>query len=169
MAFGLQSLADKVSSPASKLRKAQKLIEQGRRPEAFPLLASAASAGLAEAEFLVARCYLEGAGVPGSAVEGARWLERSANQGYVEAQYLLAALYVHGVAGGTSPVPGGIVAARSDEMPGEADASTDPAARADLSPTRPVASLFAGRSVTATPDFARAAHWARKAAGGGSR
>ena len=45
------------------------LIE-GRRARAFPLLRPRRQAGIAEAEFLVARCYLEGAGVPLSAVEG---------------------------------------------------------------------------------------------------
>ena len=57
---------------------------------AFPLFARAARAGIAEAEFRVGRCYLEGAGVPPSRAGGRRWLERAANQGYVEAQALLA-------------------------------------------------------------------------------
>ena len=43
------------------------------------------------------RCYLEGAGVPPSRTEGARWLERAANQGYVEAQAQLATLAIHGL------------------------------------------------------------------------
>ena len=46
--------------------------------------------GIAEAEYRVGRCYLEGTGVPPSRTEGARWLERAANQGYVEAQAQLA-------------------------------------------------------------------------------
>ena len=85
-------------SPAAGLRRAQELIDDGRGAEAFPLLAKAAQAENAEAEFQVARSYLEGAGVPPSPPEGARWLERAANHGYAAAQSLLAALYVHGVA-----------------------------------------------------------------------
>jgi TPR repeat protein len=97
-----------VASPAGKLRDARKLIAKGRMADAFPLLGQAAQAGLAEAEFLVARCYLEGAGVPPSAIEGARWLERSANQGNAEAQSMLAALYVRGIPGAEAAAgPGG--------------------------------------------------------------
>ena len=40
---------------------------------------------------------MEGAGVPPSRSEGARWLERAANQGYVEAQAQLATLAIHGL------------------------------------------------------------------------
>ena len=76
-------------SPASGLRRAQKLIEDGNRAEAFPLLAKAANAGSAEAEYLVGRAYLEAGGVPPSPVEAVRWLERAANHGYVAAQSLV--------------------------------------------------------------------------------
>ena len=72
------------------------LTEQGDVKQAFPLLSRAARAGIAEAEYRVGRCYLEGAGVPPSRAEGARWLERAANQGYVEAQAQLATLAIHG-------------------------------------------------------------------------
>ena len=74
-----------------------RLIEQGNVKQAFPLLSRAARAGIAEAEYRVGRCYLEGAGVPPSRAEGARWLERAANQGYVEAQAQLATLAIHGL------------------------------------------------------------------------
>ena len=53
-----------LGSPAGKLRAAKKLIAAKKPAEALPLLAQAAQAGLPEAEFLVARAYLEGAGVP---------------------------------------------------------------------------------------------------------
>src|SRR5580704_14056727 len=76
------------SSPAAALRRALRLTEQGRGVEAFPLLTRAAKAGIAEAEYRVGRCYLEGASVPPSRREGARWLERAAVQGHVEAQSL---------------------------------------------------------------------------------
>ena len=85
-------------SPAAALRRAVRLSEEGKAAEAFPLLARAAKAGNAEAEYRVARCYLEGSGVPASRAEGARWLERAAGRGHIEAQTLLAALCVNGLA-----------------------------------------------------------------------
>src|ERR1700756_5471990 len=91
------------TSPSAALRRAVKLTEQGNLKEAFPLLTRAARAGIAEAEFRVGRCYLEGAGVPPSRSEGARWLERAANQGYVEAQTQLATLSIHGLLTGSGP------------------------------------------------------------------
>ena len=84
-------------SPASALRRAQQLIEEGNRAEAFPLLAKAANAGNAEAEYLVGRAYLEAGGVPRSPTEAARWLEKSAAHGYVAAQSLLGAVYLQGI------------------------------------------------------------------------
>ena len=84
-------------SSAAALRRAVRLIDQGNAKQAFPLLSRAARAGIAEAEYRVGRCYLEGAGVPPSRTEGARWLERAANQGYVEAQAQLATLAIHGL------------------------------------------------------------------------
>ena len=95
----------------------------------------------------MARCYLEGAGVPPSAVEGARWLERAAPQGYVDAQSMLAALYMHGIPGSAAPT----AASRASE----------------LSAGRPAAALF-NQNEPAKPDFERAAVWARKAADAGS-
>ena len=65
-------------SPSGALRRAIELSEQGKALEAFPLLARAAKAGLPEAEYRVARCYLEGVGVPPSRAEGSRWLQRAA-------------------------------------------------------------------------------------------
>jgi TPR repeat protein len=87
-----------LASPAAALRRGVKLAEQGKAAEAFPLLAAAAKAGIPEAEFRVARCYLDGAGVPVSRVEATRWLERAAGHDWAEAQWLLAALYVNGLA-----------------------------------------------------------------------
>ncbi|HEY2111409.1 MAG TPA: tetratricopeptide repeat protein, partial [Dongiaceae bacterium] len=85
-------------SPAATLRRAVRLSEEGKAVEAFPLLARAAKAGNAEAEYRVARCYLEGSGMPASRTEGTRWLERGAGHGHVEAQTLLAAICVNGLA-----------------------------------------------------------------------
>src|ERR1700722_8223327 len=85
-------------SPSAALRRGVSLTEQGDVKQAFPLLTRAARAGIAEAEYRVGRCYLEGTGVPPSLVEGVRWLERAANQGYVDAQARLATLSIHGLA-----------------------------------------------------------------------
>src|SRR6201995_2695110 len=97
-------LLDFILSPFSAsaaLRRAVRLTDRGERRAAFPLLSRAAQAGIAEAEFRIGRCYLEGAGVPPSRADGARWLERAANQGYVEAQAQLATLAVHGLVVGS--------------------------------------------------------------------
>ena len=136
-----------VGSPAMKLREAHKLIAKGKLAEAFPLLGQAAKAGLAEAEYLVARCYLEGAGVPPSPAEGARWLERAANQGYAEAQTAMAGLFLRGA----TVVEGSAESAA--HTPGKAG--------------RPAIALFAPTEAAA-PDFVRAAEWARKASDSGS-
>ena len=58
------------ASPAAALRRAMRLSDQGSTLEAFPLFAVAAKAGIGEAEFRIARCYLEGIGVPASRQEG---------------------------------------------------------------------------------------------------
>jgi uncharacterized protein len=71
MAGVLQKVAGWTSSPAGKLRRAKKLIEIGDRAAAFPLLAAAARSEIAEAEFLVARAYMEAGGVPPSGAEAA--------------------------------------------------------------------------------------------------
>src|SRR5438445_4411199 len=85
--------------PALALRRAIQLADSGKPAEAFPLLAIAARAGIPEAEYRVARCYLEGLGVPPSELEGARWLRRAADHGSADAQALFAALCVAGLAG----------------------------------------------------------------------
>src|SRR5271169_6176462 len=91
-----------LASPTAALRRAIRLGEEGKFAEAFPLLTLAARAGIPDAEYRVARSYLDGSGVPRSQVEGARWLQRAASHGYTEAQAMLAALFVHGLAGATS-------------------------------------------------------------------
>ncbi|MDG4879741.1 SEL1-like repeat protein [Mesorhizobium sp. WSM4884] len=85
--------------PALALRRAMRLAETGKPAEAFPLMATAARAGIPEAEYQIARCYLEGLGVPASQSEGARWLRRAADRGSADAQALFAALCVAGLAG----------------------------------------------------------------------
>src|SRR5580698_8372900 len=94
------SLLDVILSPISasaSFRRAVRLTDKGDRRAAFPLLARAARAGIAEAEFRIGRCYLEGAGVPPSRGNGVRWLEKAATRGYVEAQALLATLCLNGL------------------------------------------------------------------------
>ena len=122
-----------LASPAAALRQAIRLSEQHRFAEAFRLLTHAAKAGLPDAEYRVARCYLEGAGVPSSQAEGVRWLQRAASHGCIEAQPQLAALCVHGLAGAVCG---------------------DPADGAPRAPT-----LFA-LDAPAEPDFGSAMKWA---------
>ena len=73
-------------SASASFRRAVRLTDKGDRRAAFlsSVLARAARAGIAEAEFRVGRCYLEGAGVPLSRGDGIRWLEKAGTQGYVE-------------------------------------------------------------------------------------
>src|SRR5262249_28578650 len=105
------------------------------------LFSRAAGAGIAEAEYRVGRCYLEGSGVPVSLAESVRWLERAAAQDHVEAQWLLAALHVHG--SGTS--------GNRQAIAGESA----------------VTCLLSVRQAL-TPDFAAAEKWARRSAEHGS-
>src|SRR6516162_4946051 len=84
--------------PTVALRHGISLRDRGRAAEAFPLLARAAKAGLADAEFAVSQSYLKGSGVPASLPEGVRWLKRAAAHGQVEAQVLLSSLYLQGLA-----------------------------------------------------------------------
>ena len=91
------------------LRRGIELIDKGDAKRAFPLFTKAARSGLAEAEYRVGRCYIQGVGVPPSKVEGVRWLERAATQNHTEAQSLLATMFIHGMvdrpdSGGTAGV-----------------------------------------------------------------
>src|ERR1700680_3914563 len=87
-----------LASPEAALRRAVRLSEQGKVAEAVPLLTRSAKAGIADAEYRIACCYLEGTGVPASRIEGARWLQRAAGRGHVEAQTLLGGVCVPGLA-----------------------------------------------------------------------
>src|SRR4051812_12180010 len=89
-------------SPAAALKRGLQLQEGGDAKDAFAMLSKAAKAGVPEAEFRVGRCYLEGAGVPPSRIDGVRWIERAAGNGYIEAQALLATLCLHGMGPGQS-------------------------------------------------------------------
>jgi TPR repeat protein len=130
----------RLASPATAHQRAIRLSDQGKLPEAFSLLALAARAGIADAEYRVARCYLEGLGVPPSQVEGTRWLQRAANHGVVEAQALLGAIFATG-----------LVSVDVDRPEGTASADR----------------LFAS-DVSGEPDLSSALKWARRAAEAGS-
>ncbi|MGX9148319.1 tetratricopeptide repeat protein [Mesorhizobium sp. 128a] len=131
----LNRLTDR-AFPAAALRRAIQLSD--KPAEAFPHLAVAARAGLVDAEYRVARCYLEGSGVPASRAEGRRWLLRAANHGSADAQALLAALYLAGL------------------VPADADGRDAGSV-----------SLFE-RDYSGEPDFAAALGFATKAAEAGS-
>ena len=132
------------SSPKSDLRDALALIAQNKRAAAFKKLGRAAQAGLPEAQYQIARSYLEGSGAPGSVMEAKRWLERAAEAGFVPAQSMLAAFFVQGV-----PIEA------PDAAPGMLAGTVS-------------ANLFGRANVQAAPDFDQAAHWAARAADGGS-
>ena len=127
-----------LASPTASFRRAIRLIERGREFEAFPLLTRAAKAGIADAEYRIARCYLQGSSVPPSRAEATRWLERAATHGSIEGQVLLAALYLQGL----------VV-----ELSGD--------------PTEGGRALF-DEETTTDPDFETAAKWSRLAAMAGS-
>jgi uncharacterized protein len=95
-----------VFSPTAALRLGATLMAAGKTGPAFQLYARAGRTGLAEAEYRVGRCYLEGVGVPPSRAEGIRWLELAARHGHVEAQSQLSLIYLHGTAGAPDPKSG---------------------------------------------------------------
>jgi uncharacterized protein len=92
-----------VFSPTAALRRGATLMTAGKTGPGFQLYTRAGRAGLAEAEYRVGRCYLDGVGVPPSHAEGIRWLEEAAHQGHIEAQWQLAVIFPNGRAG--EPVP----------------------------------------------------------------
>jgi TPR repeat protein len=92
-----------VFSPTVALRRGATLMAAGKPGPAFQLYARAGRTGLAEAEYRVGRCYLDGVGVPPNRTEGIRWLEQAAHHGHVEAQSQLAVIYLHHPAGEPDP------------------------------------------------------------------
>lgn len=130
------------TSPAAAYRRALRFSRDGDHVRAFDLFVRAARAGLAEAQYRVARCYLEGLGVPRSRAYGLHWLSDAAGRGSVTAQLLLAVLYLNGQA--SEPDEDGPdllqVSLFNDGLPGRAG----------------------------PPDFQAAARWAQKAANTGS-
>src|SRR6201999_4590600 len=98
----LDQVVGRLSSPAA-LKRAQRLTEKGQHARAFALYTTAARSGIAEAEYRVGRCYLEGSGVPISHTEGLRWLRSAATRGHIEAQWFLAAVCIQGVDASGTP------------------------------------------------------------------
>lgn len=130
------------TSPAAAYRRGLRFSREGDDARAFDNFARAARAGFAEAQYRVARCYLEGLAVPRSRTHGLHWLSNAATHGSVAAQLLLAVLYLNGQAN------------ESDES--EGDLFQD--------------NLFSdGQPIpSGPPDYPAAARWAQKAAGAGS-
>ncbi len=119
MANFLKQRVASLFSPRGKLRYALSLIEAGEVGRAFAPLSAAATAGIPEAQFRVGRAYLDGAGVPVSREEGARWIERAAEAGWVEAQVVLATLHLFGlvVSGGSGSAVFSIGPSQQDAKP----------------------------------------------------
>jgi TPR repeat protein len=55
-------------TPATALRRARRLLDNGNAERGFALLARAARAGMAEAQYRVGRCYLQGSLDPPTAI-----------------------------------------------------------------------------------------------------
>ena len=104
-------------SAAAALRRAVRYADNGNHRAAFPLLARAARAGIAEAEFRIGRCYLEGAGVPPSRGDGVRWLEKAAARDYVEAQTLVATLCLNGLGPEQTGTPAALFGGKTTTAP----------------------------------------------------
>ena len=79
------------------MKRADRHMAAGDAVGAVRVWAQAAGREEPEACFRVARAYLDGKGVPRSATEGMRWLERAARLDHVPAQALLAALLLSGL------------------------------------------------------------------------
>lgn len=63
----------------------------------------------ADAQYHLARMYLDGAGVRRNARQGANWLELAARKGHIQAQALLGKLMFEGEAGGAAQRPRGLM------------------------------------------------------------
>jgi uncharacterized protein len=77
--------------------RADKLFQARRYQEAFSLWAAAAQGGNALAQFNIAKCYMDGIGVPVSHREGMVWLRKSADHGHRDAQLMLASIFASGL------------------------------------------------------------------------
>ncbi|MGH7217198.1 MAG: tetratricopeptide repeat protein [Nitrospiraceae bacterium] len=76
--------------------RAKGLLAQEQYAKAIPYLRQAAEAGIAEAQYNLGICYLNGQGVAEDAAVANTWFERAAKQGWVDAQFKLAYSYATG-------------------------------------------------------------------------
>ena len=83
--------------PGFAAARGERLFQARRYQEAFSLWAAAAHGGNAQAEFSLAKCYMDGIGVPVSHREGMVWLRKSADHGNRDAQLLLASILASGL------------------------------------------------------------------------
>ena len=109
------------------------------RARSFRSWAKAAKLGNPEAEYTIAKCYIDGAGVPSNHREGLYWLQRSADQGYIEAELLMASMALNGL--------------RLPDIMGNESRRHD--GRED-------------RFFPSEPDYEKAMHWAKLASAQGS-
>jgi TPR repeat protein len=160
-------------SPRAGLRLALEWGEGGRWDRAFPLLARAAAAGLAEAQYRVGRCYLEASGVPASASEAARWLRAAAEQGFVEAQALLATIYLRGLGADDGIAAATLTRPRGAAQVGAPDFAAarlwaERAAEAGSADGQALLAYILTSGPEAGRDLAAAKEWYRRAAEAGS-
>ena len=71
--------------------------QHGEYLQAFRQLDPLAIGGDPVAQYMVARMYLAGQGVPRDAADGLRWLRKAAHSGLASAEYQLAARYQFGI------------------------------------------------------------------------
>lgn len=86
-----------LGDPEARLTYGLHLAKAGRHPRAATQFMRAAQAGLAAAEYQLARCYLLGLGLPASLEGALPWLSRAATKGDVGAQTQLASLALQGI------------------------------------------------------------------------
>jgi uncharacterized protein len=169
------ALMDRLAAltPAAALRRAIRLLDKGKAERGFALLARAASAGVAEAQYRVGRCYLQGSGVPRSRTEAARWLEVAATADHIEAQGLLATLLIEGVSTPTKRPVHGAASLFSGDEPAEpdfvlAEKWARRAAERQSASGQAVLAFILSAGPEAMRDLEEAHRWYERSANGGS-
>src|SRR5208337_5410510 len=160
-------------APATALRRAIRLLDKGKAERGFALLARAARAGVAEAQYRVGRCYLQGSGVPPSRAEAARWLGIAATADHVEAQGLLATLLIEGVSTPGKQAARGAASLFSGDEPAEpdfvlAEKWARRAAERQSANGQAVLAFILSAGPEAVRDFEEAHRWYERSANGGS-
>ena len=158
---------------ATALRRAIRLLDKGEAERGFALLARAARAGVAEAQYRVGRCYLQGSGVPPSRVEAARWLEVAATADHIEAQGLLATLLIEGVSTPSKRAVRGAASLFSGDEPAEpdfvlAEKWARRAAERQSANGQAVLAFILSAGPEAVRDLEEAHRWYERSANGGS-